>query len=101
MDRFSALDGACVVALNRILVHRPCRTLARTISRLGDGELWAVLLLALVPLPGSVGLRCALHLGAVAANGLVLYLLNDALAGDCPGGCRSRASSRRAAIPGL
>ncbi|ANQ84973.1 phosphatase PAP2 family protein [Azoarcus olearius] len=74
LARLIAFDGLCVVKLNRVLVYRPCKWLARAISRMGDGELWGVLILVLALLPGPAGLRCALHLGAVALAGLLLYL---------------------------
>lgn len=81
LARLVALDGACVVTLNRVLVYRPCKFLARTISRMGDGELWGALILALALLAGPAGVRCALHLGAVALAGLGLYLLIKRRAG--------------------
>lgn len=82
--RMIALERACVVTLNRVLVYRPCQVIARTISRMGDGELWGVLIVSVAILPAPLGPRCALHLGAVALIGLVLYLLIKRRA------CRSR-----------
>ncbi|NMG36567.1 phosphatase PAP2 family protein [Azoarcus sp. TTM-91] len=81
LGRLLALDGACVVALNRVLAYRPCLWLARAVSRMGDGELWGVLILGLLLLPGQAGLRCALHMGAVALVGVALYLLIKRRAG--------------------
>jgi len=60
--------------LNRLLAHRRCTQCARWVSRLGDGESWIVLLVALVVLQGPLGAHCALHLVAVGAAGLMLYL---------------------------
>lgn len=73
--RLLALDCACVIALNRVLAHRRCTVCARWISRLGDGESWVVLVVALALLQGPLGARCAVHLIAVGAAGLTLYLL--------------------------
>ena len=79
--RLAAFDGACVVTLNSMLGHRGCMLLARGISRLGDGELWVALILALALMPGDRGVRCALHVAAVALTGLLLYLLVKRRAG--------------------
>jgi len=81
LGRLLAFDGACVVRLNRVLAYRPCLWLARVVSRMGDGELWGVLILGLLLLPGHVGVRCALHMGVVALIGVALYLLIKRRAG--------------------
>lgn len=75
LERLLAWDGACVLALNRLLAYPRCGTCARWISRLGNGELWGVLLVALALLPGGAGLRCALQLAAASLLGLTIYKL--------------------------
>lgn len=69
----AAFDASCVQRLNRLLDHRPCLVAARAISRLGDGEAWLLLIALLALLPGDAGMRCALHLLAVGAAGLLVY----------------------------
>jgi undecaprenyl-diphosphatase len=71
----AAFDAGCVQRLNRLLDHRPCLIAARAISRLGDGEAWLLLIALLAVLPGGAGVRCALHLLAVGAAGLLIYSL--------------------------
>ena len=75
IERLLAYDRACVVALNRALVYRPCTLLARAISRLGDGELWLALIVVLALLRDRAGARCALQLAAAATAGLLVYLV--------------------------
>lgn len=81
LERLLEWDRACVITLNRILIYRPCTVLARVISRLGDGELWGVLILVLVLLPGPVGVRCALHMLTAGVTGLLFYKLIKHYAG--------------------
>ncbi|MGC4404270.1 phosphatase PAP2 family protein [Methyloversatilis sp. MC4-4] len=69
----AAFDASCVQRLNRLLDHRPCLIAARAISRLGDGEAWLLLIALLAVMPGGAGMRCALHLLAVGAAGLLIY----------------------------
>lgn len=69
----AAFDASCVQRLNRLLDHRPCLVAARAISRLGDGEAWLLLIALLAVMPGGAGMRCALHLLAVGAAGLLIY----------------------------
>lgn len=73
LDHMASLDAACVQALNRLLLHRPCTVVARLVSRRGDGELWGALIVVLALLPGGDGLRCALHLFAVGLAGVLVY----------------------------
>jgi undecaprenyl-diphosphatase len=70
-----AWDCACVLAMNRLLAYPLVSTAARCISRLGNGELWGALLLAVALAPGDSGLRCALQLLAASALGLAIYKL--------------------------
>lgn len=69
----AAFDASCVQRLNRLLDHRPCLIAARAISRLGDGEVWLLLIALLAVLPGGAGIRCALHMLVVGAAGLLIY----------------------------
>lgn len=73
--RIVAFDGACVVALNRVLVNPRWQRPARLVSRMGDGELWGLMILAIALAPAPFGPRCALHFGMVALTGVLLYLL--------------------------
>lgn len=71
----AAREEAWVLTLNGVLVYRPCQLLARIISRIGNGEAWGVLILAMALQPEPRALHCALHMAAVALTGLSLYLL--------------------------
>ncbi|NTV10761.1 MAG: phosphatase PAP2 family protein [Zoogloea sp.] len=75
LERLLEWDRACVLALNRILIYRPCSVLARWISRLGDGELWLGLVVVLALLPGPIGTRCALHLAGASVPAVLIYKL--------------------------
>lgn len=75
LERLLAWDGACVLAMNRLLDYPYCSTAARCISRLGNGELWGLVLVALALLPGREGLPCALQLATASLLGLAIYKL--------------------------
>lgn len=81
ITRLLAYDRACVVMLNRVLVYRSCVLFARAISRLGDGELWIGVIVAVALLQEGAGTRCAVHLSAAAAAGAFVYLVMKRRAG--------------------
>lgn len=73
--RLLAWDAACVCAANRALARPRWATVAHWVSRLGNGELWVALILALGFLPGEASLRCAMQLAAAALVGVAIYKL--------------------------
>ncbi|SBV35134.1 conserved membrane hypothetical protein [uncultured Stenotrophomonas sp.] len=58
---------------NRFCRHRGIRTLFATLSRLGDGVFWYLLMGALVLADGMDGLRASAHMAATGVVALTLY----------------------------
>jgi undecaprenyl-diphosphatase len=75
-DWFRRVDRAeerLCMRLNRGC-HRPqVRALFKTVSRLGDGILWYLLMLALPMMAGELGARVALQMAVAGVAGLLLY----------------------------
>lgn len=73
LSRISEREQAVTAHLNRACRLRWVRRIFATISRLGDGVFWYVLILALLLRHGMGALPAALHMLAVGAASLVLY----------------------------
>ena len=58
---------------NHFCRRRPARALFATISRLGDGVFWYVLMGALVVLDGLQGLAASAHMAATGVVALLMY----------------------------
>jgi undecaprenyl-diphosphatase len=61
--------------LNATVAVAPVRTLFRVVSRLGNGVIWYVLMLALAITQGRIGLETSLRMLAAGTIGLVVYKL--------------------------
>ncbi|MEN1942796.1 phosphatase PAP2 family protein [Luteimonas sp. MJ293] len=72
-SRLLASDSGWCLAANRMAARRAVRTYFRTVSRLGDGVFWYVLLAAMILVDGLEGLRASLHLAATGVVALSLY----------------------------
>ena len=67
------LDASWCLRANRLCAHRPPLALFATVSRLGDGIAWYVLIGALVVFGGREGWLASIHLAATGAVALALY----------------------------
>jgi undecaprenyl-diphosphatase len=74
-ERFDRAELRFCRYLNRSSHSTAIRELFRAVSWLGDGWVWCALLLALPLLYGAAGGLAALHLGATAAVGVMIYKL--------------------------
>ena len=74
-QRFELISGEwrLCLACNRWVAGSSVLTFFRAISRLGDGIVWYVLMLALVLFCGERGWRAALHMSAVGVAAATLY----------------------------
>jgi Membrane-associated phospholipid phosphatase len=70
--RFDALEQALCLRINGTSRHAPIRGLFVLVSRLGDGVLWYLLMLAFA-VGSEEGARVALQMAAAALLGLVAY----------------------------
>jgi undecaprenyl-diphosphatase len=75
LDRFDLAEYRLCRRLNRGVRHTSVRVFFKAASRLGDGVIWYVLMLALPVVYGSSGLRVALVMLASGAVGLAVYKL--------------------------
>jgi undecaprenyl-diphosphatase len=73
--RFDAAELKLCRYLNRSSRSSAIRQTFRTVSWLGDGWAWYVVMLALPLALGSDGLQAALHLAATGAIGVLFYKL--------------------------
>jgi len=75
LARFDAAEYRLCRRLNRGIEHTGIRVFFKTASRLGDGVIWYVLMLALPLLCGSEGLKVAALMLVSGAVGLAVYKL--------------------------
>jgi len=73
LDRFDAAEYRLCRRLNRGVENTGIRLFFKTASRLGDGVIWYVLMLALPFIYGAQGLKVALIMLASSAVGLAVY----------------------------
>ena len=73
MARFDLAEYRLCRSLNRGVRHAGIRVFFDTASRLGDGVIWYVLMLALPVMYGGRGLEVALVMLATGAAGLAVY----------------------------
>jgi len=66
-------DYQISLRLNRWCNWSPAHTLFRTVSRLGDGAIWYVIIFALPVALGSEGLKTSLMLAVGALSGVGIY----------------------------
>jgi len=71
--RFDRAEYAWCLRLNRSCQRRYVRNLFASVSRLGDGVFWYVLVLSLPLIYGEVALRPALRMAIVGFTGVALY----------------------------
>lgn len=74
-NRIVAHDAGWCLRANRIGSRNGVRRIFATISRLGDGVFWYVLMASLVVFDGMAGLFASLHLAATGVIALTLYRL--------------------------
>ena len=74
-NRIVAHDAGWCLRANRIGSRNGLRRAFATISRLGDGVFWYVLMASLVVFDGMAGLLASLHLAATGVIALTLYKL--------------------------
>ena len=70
--RFDAMEQAACVRFNRVSRHGTSRQLFTTVSRLGDGAFWCLLMLAFAA-GSQEGAVVALQMAVAATLGLALY----------------------------
>ena len=75
MSRFDHAEYRLCRSLNRGVAFPVVRYFFKTASRLGDGVVWYVLMVALPLIYGARGLQVALVMLATGAAGLVVYKL--------------------------
>jgi len=98
-DRLAALDLAACRALQR-RTGEWAHALLATVSRLGDGWVWAALALALLLADGPGALPTVFAMAMAAAAGMPLYvLLKRRMARPRP--CAADGSGLRALVPAL
>ncbi|MEO8064215.1 MAG: phosphatase PAP2 family protein [Pseudomonadota bacterium] len=73
LERFDAAEYRFCRRLNRGVQHRPLRLFFKAASRLGDGVIWYVLMVALPFTYGERGFKVALIMLATGAVGLAVY----------------------------
>lgn len=73
LARFDDAEYRLCRSLNRGARHAGIRVFFKTASRLGDGVIWYVLMLAMPVMYGSRGLQVALIMLATGAVGLAVY----------------------------
>lgn len=73
IERFDIAEYRLCRRLNRVSDWLPSRTVFRAVSRLGDGVVWYVLILALPLLYGASAVRTALAMSATGLLGLAAY----------------------------
>jgi undecaprenyl-diphosphatase len=73
LERFDAAEYRFCRRLNRGVQHRSVRVFFKTVSRLGDGVIWYVLMAALPLLYGDQGFKVSLIMLATGAAGLAVY----------------------------
>ena len=73
LARFDAAEYRLCRRLNRGVENTGVRLFFKTASRLGDGVIWYVLMLALPVIYGADGLKTALIMLATSAVGLAVY----------------------------
>jgi undecaprenyl-diphosphatase len=73
--RVDAAELGICRTLNALSAHPPVRRVFQAVSRLGDGEVWYALILALPLLRGRAGARPALVMALTGIIGMVLYKL--------------------------
>jgi undecaprenyl-diphosphatase len=71
-QRFDAAEHAICLRVNRGCRHAPVRSLFATVSRLGDGAFWYLLILAFA-LSGPGGAVVAAQMGLAGLAGVLLY----------------------------
>ena len=72
-SRLLASDSGWCLAANRMAARQAVRVYFRTVSRLGDGLFWYVLMAAMILVDGMAGLQASLHLAATGVVALSLY----------------------------
>jgi len=73
LDRFDAAEYRLCRRLNRGVENTGIRLFFMTASRLGDGVIWYLLMLALPVIYGAKGLKASLIMLATSAVGLAVY----------------------------
>ena len=73
LDRFDAAEYRLCRRLNRGVENTGIRLFFMTASRLGDGVIWYLLMLALPVIYGAEGLKASLIMLATSAVGLAVY----------------------------
>ena len=73
LARINAMDAALCVRINRVNRSRRVQRLFSTVSRLGDGVFWYVLMALLLTVGHEAALKPVLHMIAVGLTGLALY----------------------------
>jgi len=66
-------DRRWAYACHRAASYRAMLGLCRTVSRLGDGLAWYVVIPAVAILMGPTGLQCALHMAGAGIASLLVY----------------------------
>ena len=75
LDRFDTAEYRLCRSLNRGVAYPGVRYFFKTASRLGDGVVWYMLMVALPLIYGARGLQVSLVMLATGAAGLVVYKL--------------------------
>lgn len=73
--RLDQLELSLCLALNRVSQRQTIQNLFASISRLGNGVFWYVLMLILAAFHYPLGMWAALHMASVSLIGLLLYKL--------------------------
>jgi undecaprenyl-diphosphatase len=71
--RFDLAERRLCVAATAVARRRAGRQVFRTVSRLGDGLIWYLLMAAMPVMLGRAGLMVAAQMGATGLAGLVIY----------------------------
>lgn len=75
LHQLSTVDAAWCVRFNRSVRHRWVRRLFSLVSRLGDGLLWAALMLCILLAQGVEGVTPCLHMLLAGGTGTLVYKL--------------------------
>jgi undecaprenyl-diphosphatase len=73
LNRIQALDSALCVTVSHTSQYRLIRDWFRIISRLGDGVFWYILMLAILIVQQTDGVKPVLHMLAAGLTGTLIY----------------------------